>query len=53
MCKTLTILAVGDLMLAGPEPYSVFVSVSPVPVAADIPVGQGDWPLKYMSGSGR
>jgi len=53
MPKALTMLAVGDLMPAGPEPYSVFVPASSVPVAADILVGQGEGPLNYMSGSGR
>ena len=40
MRKALTMLAVGDLILASPQPDSVFVLTEPLLRAADIPVGQ-------------
>ena len=53
MPKALTMLAVGDLILGGPEPDSAFVLAASILGAADIPVGQGEVPLNYMNGSER
>ena len=53
MRKALTMLAVGDLILGGPEPDSAFALAASILGAADIPVGQGEAPLNYMSGSER
>ena len=47
--KTLTMLAVGDLILFHPEPESLFALVAPVLRAADVVVGQGEVPFTTRS----
>jgi hypothetical protein len=44
MRKALTMLAVGDPILGGPEPHTAFVLVSSTLGVADIPVGQEKYP---------
>jgi hypothetical protein len=43
--KTLTMLAVGDLILYHPEPESLFALVAPTLKSADVVVGQGELPF--------
>ena len=49
MGKTLTILAVGDLILAGPQPDLHFQLATPLLKTADLVVGQGEAPFTYHS----
>jgi hypothetical protein len=46
-------LAVGDLILGGPQPVSTFALAEPLLGPADISVGQGEGPLNYINGSER
>lgn len=49
MRKTLTMLAVGDLILGSPQPDSAFALAAPMLGTADILVGQGEAPFTARS----
>jgi len=47
--NNLTMLAVGDLILRGPKPDSLFALAAPVLRMADVLVGQGEIPFTARS----
>jgi hypothetical protein len=53
MRKALIMLAVGDLILGGPQPDLAFAPAAPVPGATDILIGQGEAPLHCTNESER